>query len=303
MDGDDDSDCVAARMRVLRGRGGMMPVPDTTLSAGKTVAITRAAEDAAEFVEMARGKGMRTFALPTIQLVSKGDAIAEEFLDSVSRDDPDYVVFMSSKAVRLLFGAARGGDPLKASTYDRLRLVVANMTVVAVGPKTRDALEREGIKVNKMPLRTYSSVGVGELFTELGAVGKKVIVPRSGASTPFLKELLDKIGLAVTELYLYDVRAFPDASAAWDGFRRELAGGGVDGIVFTSASSVRGFMEIMSRSSKREALLHDLARTTTVAIGPFTADEMRREGIRIDATAATHTVAGAFEELSGRLDI
>ena len=35
-----------------------------------------------------------------------------------------------------------------------------------------------------MPTR-YSSVGVGEVFTKLNAVGKKVIVPRSGASTPF----------------------------------------------------------------------------------------------------------------------
>ena len=35
------------------------------------------------------------------------------------------------------------------------------------------------------------------------AVGKKVIVPRSGASTPFLKELLSKIGINVLEIHLY----------------------------------------------------------------------------------------------------
>ena len=52
---------------------------------------------------------------------------------------------------------------------------------------------------------TYSSVGVGEEFTKLNAVGKKVIVPRSGASTPFLKELLSKIGIDVLEIHLYDV--------------------------------------------------------------------------------------------------
>lgn len=273
----------------------------------KTIAITRSLEDATEFVELARIRHMRVHALPTIQLVSKGQKIVEEFLNSVNDNAPDYVVFMSSKAVRLLFDTARehdseDGKPRTTTTYDRLRLAVANMTVVAVGPKTRDALELEGIKVNKMPPKTYSSVGIGELFTELNAVGEKVIVPRSGASTPFLKELLSKIGLDVIEIHLYDVRSFSDTSAVWDEFRSEFADGRIDGIVFTSASSVRGFIEIMSKNCKRDTLLRDLAGTTVVAIGPFTADEMKKEGIMNDITANVHTVAGAFEALSGKLD-
>ena len=72
-----------------------------------------------------------------------------------------------------------------------MRLAITNTIVIAVGPKTKEALEDEKIKVSYMPTR-YSSVGVGEVFTRLNAVGKKVIVPRSGASTPFLKDLLEK---------------------------------------------------------------------------------------------------------------
>ena len=68
-------------------------------------------------------------------------------------------------------------------------MAVANTIVLAVGPKTRDVLEKENIKVEYMPER-YSSVGIGEVFTKLNVVGKKVIVPRSGASTPFLKDSL-----------------------------------------------------------------------------------------------------------------
>ncbi len=76
-------------------------------------------------------------------------------------------------------------------------------------------------------------------FTQLNAVGKKVIVPRSGASTPFLKELLSKIGIDVLEIHLYDVCAFRDTTQ-WNGFRELFSQNKVDGVVFTSASSVRG---------------------------------------------------------------
>ncbi len=269
----------------------------------RTVAITRSPDDAAEFLEMARGRGIRAHALPTIQLVSKGDKIVNEFLDTARTESPDYAVFMSSKAVRLLFDTARkldrgdGSAAQPGSTYERLRLAVANMTVVAVGPKTRDALESEGIRVNEMPPKTYSSVGVGELFTGLSAVGRKVIVPRSGASTPFLRELLEKIGLDVVELHLYDVCAFSDTDT-WNDFRTEFAGGRIDGIVFTSASSVRGFVEIMSKDFGADALTEKLSRTAVVAIGPFTADELKKKGVTHNVISEVHTVQGAFETMA-----
>lgn len=288
----------------------------SALAQQRTVAITRSPDDATEFLEMARGRSIRAHALPTIQLVSRGDKIVNEFLDAARAESPDYAVFMSSKAVRLLFDTARrldraGGGPhageAKAagsrsaaqpgSAYERLRLAVANMTVVAVGPKTRDSLESEGIRVNEMPPKTYSSVGVGELFTRLNAVGRKAIIPRSGAATPFLRELLEKIGLDVVELHLYDVCAFSD-TAVWNGFRAEFAGGRIDGIVFTSASSVRGFAEIMSKDYSADGLTERLSRTAVVAIGPFTADELKKAGVTHNVISEVHTVRGAFETMA-----
>ena len=94
------------------------------------------------------------------------------------------------------------------------------------GLKTREVLENENIKVAHMPER-YSSVGVGEVFTKLNAVGKKAIIPRSGASTPFLKNLLEKIGINVVELYLYDVCAFRDPNE-WNNFRQLFSQNKID---------------------------------------------------------------------------
>jgi len=254
---------------------------------GKTVAITRSRDDAAEFIGLMQDGGANPVPLPTIELVSRGERIVGEFLEALGDYRPDYTVFMSSKAVRLLFETAKG-----ISKLDDLVLAVSGTAVMAVGPKTGAALEGYGVRVAHVP-ETYSSVGVGELFTRLDAVGKKAIVPRSGASTPFLKELLNKIGLDVKEIYLYDVCAFRDTSQ-WNDFRRLFSRGSVDGIVFTSASSVRAFFEIMEKDHSREQLLSGLERIKVVSIGPFTSDELTRFGVQ-STVSRVHTVPGAFD--------
>ena len=260
---------------------------------GKIIAITRSKEDSSEFIELATKNAVRPLPLPTIELVSKGEKIVDEFLDSVKQYDPDYSVFMSSKAVKLLFDTAR-----QVSKFEKLQLAVANTIVMAVGPKTKDALEKEGIKVAHIP-NTFSSVGVGELFTKLHAVGKKIIVPRSGASTPFLRELLNKIGIDVKEIHLYDVCAFRDTTQ-WNEFRELFAQNRIDGIVFTSASSVRAFFEIMSKDYEENSLLENLQKSSIVAIGPFTADELKNFNVK-NTVAEVHTVHGSFDKIKETL--
>lgn len=253
---------------------------------GKTIAITRSKEDSQEFIDLASRENAIPIPLPTIELVSKGDRIVDDFLQDVQEFQPDYSVFMSSKAVKLLFDVARTTEK-----YQKLQLAVANTIVMAVGPKTKQALENEGIRVSYVPSK-FSSVGVGEQFTKLNAAGKKVIVPRSGASTEFLAKLLQKIGLVVKENHLYDVQAFSDHTQ-WDQFKDSFSKNKIDGIVFTSASSVRGFFEIMS---DQKDLAKKLQQTQIVAIGPFTADELKKFNAE-PKIADVHTVPGAFEAM------
>ena len=60
---------------------------------GKTIAITRSKEDSLEFIEMAKKNNATPISLPTIELVSKGQKIVDEFLESVKKYDPDYSVY------------------------------------------------------------------------------------------------------------------------------------------------------------------------------------------------------------------
>jgi len=265
------------------------------MTQAKTIAITRSKDDSEEFIELITKHNAIPITLPTIELISKGEKIVDDFLDSIKNTNPDYSVFMSSKAVKLLIESSK-----KASKFEELRLAITNTIVIAVGPKTKEALEEENIKVSHMPTR-YSSVGVGEVFTKLNAVGKKVIVPRSGASTPFLKDLLEKIGLEIIELYLYDVCAFRDTSQ-WNDFRSLFSQNSVNGIIFTSASSVRAFFEIMTKDFEHYQLLQNLDKTKVIAIGPFTADELKKFEVQ-NIIADVHTIAGSVDVIIDELSL
>ena len=74
---------------------------------GKTIAITRSKDDSAEFISLAEQNNATPIPLPTIELISKGEKIVAEFLESVKKYNPDYCVFLSSKAVKLLFDTAK----------------------------------------------------------------------------------------------------------------------------------------------------------------------------------------------------
>ena len=55
---------------------------------GKTIAITRSKDDAQEFIELVSKQNASPITLPTIQLVSKGEKIVDEFAYRSTREPP-----------------------------------------------------------------------------------------------------------------------------------------------------------------------------------------------------------------------
>ena len=96
-------------------------------------------------------------------------------------------------------------------------------------------------------------------------------------------------------MHLYDVCAFRDTSQ-WNEFRELFSQNKVDGIIFTSASSVRAFFEIMQRDHEQSKLVDMLQKTTIISIGPFTADELKKLNIE-NVIADVHTISGSLDAL------
>ncbi len=92
----------------------------------------------------------------------------------------------------------------------------------------------------------------------------------------------------------------PEHITQWNGFRELFSQNKVNGVVFTSASSVRGFFDIMSKDYDTETLLDNLVKISVVSIGPFTSDELKKFNVK-NTVAQVHTVTGAFDSMKNTL--
>lgn len=246
----------------------------------KVLAITRSERDAKEFLQLVREQGGRAIALPAIEIVPKGPEVAEQFIDKLRKKKHYYCAFMSQQAVNILFDLAR----------DKIAPVLKSTTVIAVGPKTKQSLEEHGIKVG-LVLEKFSSFGLIDLLSRIEPAGKKIIIPRSGAANNFATDALIRLGMDVDEILLYTVRTRA-VEPIWKEFCDLLLQKRVDAIIFTSASNVNSFFEIMDRVSKDELQLDSI--TKVISIGPFTSKVLRGRGIEC-FEAEEHTVRGALQ--------
>ena len=248
---------------------------------GKVIAITRSKEEAKEFVKFVSAEGGTAIALPTIEIVPGGRAAGKQFIDALQHDRHDYCAFMSAQAVRVLVEMI-GSDDLKQA--------LRHTRVIAIGPKTRAELEKHRVRVDSMPPE-FSTNGLVRILSELKPAGKKIIMLRSAAANDKAANALRPLGMQVDEVMLYSVRA-SRASQEWKQFAMSLRDDKIDAIVFTSASSVESFFEILGKMGDKDILLG--RETSIVSIGPFTTERLKKRNIEC-FEAEVHTVRGAFE--------
>ncbi len=246
----------------------------------KVLAITRNERDAGEFLRIVAEGGGRGIALPTIDVVPKGPAAVQDFLGKLRKTRYDYCAFMSPQAVSILFEHA-GREATVA---------LKSTTVIAVGPRTKEGLVEHGVDVRLMP-DSFSSAGLVELLSYLKPKKKKIIIPRSGAANESAAKALEDLGMQVDEVLLYTVRT-ATPTFVWSEFSNLLAEKKVDAVIFTSASSVGSFFEIMGRLGITDLQLNDL--TKVVSIGPLTSKELEARNLEC-FEAVEHTVAGALK--------
>lgn len=245
----------------------------------KILAITRSEHDAGKFIQRVAKEGGRAIALPTIEVVPKGPEAAKDFLARLRQKKHDYCAFMSPQAVNILFGHA-GREAA---------LALKSTTVIAVGPKTKDSLVEHGVNVRLMPER-FSTTGLVELLSFLTPKKKKIIIPRSGAANEFATKSLEELGMQVEEVMLYTLRTAP-VSFVWLEFSDLLLQKKVAAVIFTSASGVRSFFEIMAKLGASDLQLNNL--TKAVSIGPLTSKELENRNIEY-FEATVHTIDGAL---------
>ena len=239
----------------------------------RVIGITRSVQEARGFSLLVKAEGGTAVAIPAIEIVPAAPTVGHELISLLGEKKHDYCAFMSAQAVRVLFSLAD------------VRAALMPTGVIAVGPRTKQELEEHGVSVDMVP-ETYSSIGLAEMLAEKNPQGKKILIPRSSEANEFAAKALSDLGMEVDEILLYTVRT-ADVTPAWEEFQKMLAAGFVDAVVFTSASNVRAFFELMARMEM------SLDSVQAISIGPFTSAELKKRGIKY-REAQDHTIEGTI---------
>ena len=235
-----------------------------------TLLVTRPRSQAGELVALLDARGLGSVRVPTVEIDETGCAAAlDEMLASL--DGVSWLVLTSANGARTV-----------ARRLHALRRRIPNGTgVAAVGPATADALRSAGIRVDHVPpmyLTVAIAGGLGDLR------GRRVVLARADAATEDLADVLRVRGALVEEVVAY--RTVEGPNAGRDPLRSAL-NGELDGVTFTSGSTVRGLMRMASMLDRARA-----RALPAFCIGPVTAATARRAGFAVAAVAAEHTAAG-----------
>lgn len=228
---------------------------------GKRILITRSAEQAAVLCDALARLDAKPVVVPTIEIVEPGSYIA---LDQAiaDLDEIDYLVLTSTNAVQAFFArlAALGHE---TSSLDRVQ-------IVAVGPKSAQALAGLGIQADLVP-DDYRAEGVVALLKDRVA-RKRILYPKAALARDLIPTELRAAGAEVVDPVAYTSAPPADAAA-----KLCLAlDDGLDLLTFTASSTVQNFVDLLDC----ERL--ELAKQIPVAsIGPLTTVTAESLGFKV----------------------
>jgi uroporphyrinogen III methyltransferase/synthase len=248
---------------------------------GLRVVVTRSQGQQGPLAGRLRELGAEVLSLPTIRFEPPADPAP--LRAAIARlDTYDWVLVTSANTVDFFLDAlwASGRD---ARAFGRARLG-------CIGPATARRLQERGLRPDVVP-EAFVAEGLLDALRAEGLAGRRVLIPRAEVAREVLPETLSAMGAEVDVVPVYrTVPAEVDPAVL-----ARIAGGDVDVVTFTSASTVRHFCVGFSD----EELARIRGRARAACIGPVTEQAARAAGFEVAVSAATYTIPGLVDALVG----
>jgi len=251
--------------------------------AGRTVVVTRAADQASVLASLLAAEGADVLRLPTIEVVPPADwGPLDAALAEMRRFD--WLVFTSVNGVAAVLARIREqGRDVRSLAGPRL---------AAIGPATARSLTDLGLRVDCLP-RTFRAEALAEAMTQLGDLaGKRVLLARAAGAREVLPRQLQAAGAEVAVAEAYDTRTPDDVD---EELVERVRSGAVDWVTFTSSSTVRGLAQLVGRDHTRQMV----ATVRFASIGPVTSGTMAEFGLPVGVEAPEYTVTALAKAIAG----
>ena len=198
--------------------------------AGWKVLVTRPRQHISKTADLLRQKGAEVLELPSICTVPVEDnsRLYEAF---EKLDTYQWIIFTSPAGVEIFF------DEMDRKEMDVRSLGQAKIAVIGEGTKKK--LKEHHLLADFVP-SVYDGDTLGAELAKQLQGNEKILIPRAEAGNKKLTELLEQTGAKVDDIATYTTCY--EKSRLIDE-KKELETGSVDCVVFTSASTVKGFVE------------------------------------------------------------
>ncbi|GFE57432.1 uroporphyrinogen-III C-methyltransferase [Geobacter sp. AOG1] len=247
---------------------------------GRTILVTRAADQAGEFSRFLEAQGARVLECPTIRI-----APPESFAgldDAIARlADFHWLIFSSANAVGAFFSR------LHALELDSR--AIGPCKVCAVGPKTAELLQHHGIRADLIP-DDYKGEGVVAAFAARNIRGQQILFPKGDRAREVIPAGLAQRGAEVTAPVAYRNLA-PDAVPP--SVLTALEERRVDCVTFTASSTASNLADLLGENR----FLNLLEGVTVASIGPITSRTCRDLGLEVHIEPREYTLAALTADI------
>ncbi len=198
--------------------------------AGCKIIVTRPKELISSIANKLREYGAEVLELPSIKIIKiENNQSLYKAFDTL--ENFNWIVFTSPTGVNIFF------ETMKKYKIDIRKLV--NSKIAVIGESTKNILLDKGIYADLMPA-IYDIQHLGIALNAVCKNGDKILIPRAKNGNP---ELIEQI-VKNRELEIFDIPTYDtvyESSKIIDE-KLEFENGNIDYIVFTSSSTVKGFV-------------------------------------------------------------
>lgn len=231
-----------------------------------------------ELAGLVRRHGGEPYAVPAVReaTLDCSEQVAV-FLDRLSGGQVEIVIFSTGSGVTTLLQEVD-----RLGRLPELLAALQRVTIVCRGPKPAAALRRHGVPVSLIAPEPHTTAELLTVMAGLALTGRDVMLVHYGDRNVALAEALQARGCRLAELSLYEWQ-LPEDTSPLEELIRDLIGGRVDAITFTSQVQARHLFQVAAGLDQVDALVAALNdRMVVAAVGPTCATALQRLGVTPD---------------------
>jgi uroporphyrinogen-III synthase len=251
--------------------------------AGTRILVGRARHQAGSLSSSLRSLGASVIEIPFIEIRKpQSYQPLDEALENIG--NYDWLIFTSANGVEAMW-----------ERFRKRRLTRRNLKhlqIAAIGPATKKAIVRHGLKVKMVPEEYVAESVVKGLRDKVN--GKRVVLIRAKVARDVIPEELRSAGAEVDVIEAYET-VVPEKSRARLQALMKNASRRPHIVTFTSSSTARNFAELLGNSKARSAGLFKHVRFAS--IGPVTSATLRELQMPVAIEAREFTMGGLLRAI------